>query len=37
MLDLLTLSGLAGTDQITVTACFSEPTSGAVKLTYLGV
>lgn len=37
LLDLLTLSGEAGTGQITVKASFSEPTSGAIKLTYIGV
>jgi len=34
LLDLITLWGEAGTDQITLNATFSDPTSGAVKINW---
>ena len=34
LLDLVTLWGEAGTDQITLNATFSDPTSGAVKINW---
>ena len=36
MIDLVALSGLAGTDQLTITMTFSERTSGPINLNYLG-
>ena len=34
LLDLVTLWAEAGTDQITLNATFSDPTSGAVKINW---
>jgi hypothetical protein len=33
-LDLVSLSGVAGADQITFTLCFSQPTSGPIKINW---
>jgi len=37
LLDLWSLSGVAGTDQITVKAVFASPTSGVVKVNWMAV